>query len=153
MVVADRTSSESLRSFIPKNKMKVVQTDTEVILDDLLIEALPSNHPAAATPVTYMITLENGVKIFHASDSLPFPAMERIGLNEKPDIVLCAISGGTGLTPRTGAEIAKLIKAKVAIPYHGNLLSDFVEIIRHEAPDQKVIVLKKMIPYVYDSVS
>jgi len=148
-VIADRTSSESLRDFIPKNKMKVIQADMEVTLDDLVIEALPSNHPAAATPVTYMITLENGVKIFHASDSLPFPAMERIGLNEKPDIVLCAISGGAGLTPRTGVEIAKLIKAKVAIPYHGDSFSDFENIIKRELPEQKVVTLKKMVPYIY----
>ncbi|MBO3804340.1 MAG: hypothetical protein JTT11_10840, partial [Candidatus Brockarchaeota archaeon] len=128
---------------------KVVQADMEVVADDLLIEALPSNHPAAATPVTYMITLENGVKIFHASDSLPFPAMERIGMNEKPDIALCAVSGGPGLTSRTGAEIAKLIKAKVAIPYHGNSFSDFVEIVKREYPEQKVVTLKKMVPFVY----
>lgn len=148
-VISGRASSESLRNFVPKKKMKIVQTDTELTLDDLSIEALPCNHPSAASPVTYMITLENGVKIFHTSDSLPFPEMERIGMNEQPDIVFCAISGVAGVTPRTGAEIAKLVKARVAIPYHGTAFQEFEGILRRELPDQKIVELKPMEPYVY----
>jgi len=148
-VISGRASSESLRNFVPKKKMKIVQTDTELTLDDLSIEALPCNHPSAANPVTYMITLENGVKIFHTSDSLPFPEMERIGMNEQPDIVFCAISGVAGVTPRTGAEIAKLVKAKVAIPYHGTAFQEFEGILRRELPDQKIVELKPMEPYIY----
>lgn len=148
-VIADRASSESLRNFIPKSKMRIIHTDSEITLDDVLIEALPCNHPAAATPITYMITLENGVKVYHTSDSLPFPGMEHIGLKEKPDIVFCAVSGPAGVTSRTGAEIAKLVNARIAIPYHGQSFSEFEEILRREAPSQKVVELKPMEPYVY----
>jgi L-ascorbate metabolism protein UlaG (beta-lactamase superfamily) len=148
-VVSGRASMESLRNFIPKKKMKIVQADTELTLDDLSIEALPCNHPNAANPVTYMITLENGVKIFHTSDSLPYPEMGRIGMKEQPDIVFCAISGIAGVNPRTGAEIAKLVKARVAIPYHGTAFPEFEGILRRELPDQKVVEMKPMEPYIY----
>jgi len=149
LVVSGRASSESLRNFIPKKKMKIIQADAELTLDDLSVEALPCNHPNASSPVTYMITLENGVKIFHTSDSLPFPAMERIGMNEQPDIVFCAVSGIAGVTPRTGAEVAKLVKARVAIPYHGSAFLEFEGILRREVPDQKIVELKPMEAYVY----
>ncbi|MEM2841828.1 MAG: MBL fold metallo-hydrolase [Thermoproteota archaeon] len=124
-VVADKTSGKMLRGSIPKESLSVVEPYKEIFLEDVTIKAYPSNHPQARTPVTYMVTLENGVKIFHTSDSLPYDHMVEIGSVEAPDIVFCTIGIAPGSSPLTGAKIAGLVKAKLAIPYHGTNFKEF----------------------------
>jgi len=45
--------------------------------------------------------------------------------------------------------VAKLVKARVAIPYHGSAFVEFEGIMRREVPDQKIVELKPMEAYVY----
>jgi|YelNatPaOPRAMG01_1025707.scaffolds.fasta_scaffold23036_2 L-ascorbate metabolism protein UlaG (beta-lactamase superfamily) len=136
-VVADKTSGKMLKSSIPKENLAVVEPYKEISLEDITIKAYPSNHPQAKTPVTYMVTLENGVKIFHTSDSLPYDQMEEIGSVEAPDIVFCTIGIAPGSSPSTGAKIAGLVKAKLAVPYHGSNFKEFEVEVRKIDPTLK----------------
>ena len=135
-VVADPTSAQRLQNVIPPEKLQAIQPDSEVKFGEVTVKAEKSNHPAA-TPVSLIITSEDGVKVYHTSDSLPFPEMAAIGKREKLDVVFCTVGIAPGTSPETGVEIARLTKPKVAVPYHTGLAADlkrFAELLKKDMP-------------------
>lgn len=135
-VVADPTSARRLQNVIPPEKLRAIHPDSEVKFGEVSIKAEKSNHPAA-TPVSLIITSEDGVKVYHTSDSLPFPEMAAIGKREKLDVVFCTVGIAPGTSPETGVEIARLTKPKVAVPYHTGLTQDlkkFAELLKKDMP-------------------
>lgn len=136
VVVADPTSARRLRNVIPPEKLDEVQQGSEVKIGEVSVKVEKCNHPAA-TPVSFVITSEDGVKVFHTADSLPFPEMAAIGEREKLDVVFCTVGVAPGTSPETGVDIAKLTKPKVAVPYHTGStenLKKFAEILKKEMP-------------------
>jgi L-ascorbate metabolism protein UlaG (beta-lactamase superfamily) len=100
------------------------------------VKAEKCNHPAEA-PVTYIITSEDGVKVYHTADSLPFPELAAMGQKEKFDMVFCTVGIAPSASPQTGFEIARLTNPKVAVPYHTASASnqtEFAEIMKKELP-------------------
>jgi L-ascorbate metabolism protein UlaG (beta-lactamase superfamily) len=143
MVVADSTSARKLRNTIPKEKLLEVQAGSELNIEKVSVKAEKSNHPPAATPITFIITSEDGVKVFHTADSLPFPEMTTIGEEEKLDVAFCTVGIAPGTAPETGCEIVRLTKPKVAVPYHTNSVSDqrkFAEILKKQMPKVTCLV-------------
>jgi len=135
-VAADPTSTRRLQNVIPPEKLRAIHPDSEVKFGEVSIKAEKSNHPAA-TPVSLIITSEDGVKVYHTSDSLPFPEMAAIGKREKLDVVFCTVGIAPGASPETGVEIARLTKPKVAVPYHTGLTQDlkkFAELLKKDMP-------------------
>ncbi len=142
-VIADPTSTRRLENKIPPEKLEEVQAGSEVKLGEVIVKAEECNHQPAATPVTFMITSKDGVKIYHTADSLPFPEMATIGEREKPDVVFCTVGIAPGTSPETGVEIAKLTKPKVAVPYHTASTSDqdrFSELLKEDMPKVKCLI-------------
>jgi len=140
-VVADSTSARRLQNVIPPEKLHEVQPGSEVKFGEVSVKAEKCNHPAA-TPVSFIITSEDGVKVFHTADSLPFPEMANIGEREKLDVVFCTVGIAPGTSPETGVEIARLIKPKVAVPYHTGSTEDlkkFAELLKAEMPTVKCL--------------
>jgi len=137
VVVADPTSARRLRNVIPPDKLSEIEPGSEVKLGEVSVKAEKSNHPPAATPVSFVIKSEDGVKVFHTADSLPFPEMAEIGEKEKLDVVFCTVGIAPGTSPETGVDIARLTKPKVAVPYHTGSTADqkkFAEILKKEMP-------------------
>ncbi|MEM2104121.1 MAG: MBL fold metallo-hydrolase [Candidatus Bathyarchaeia archaeon] len=150
MVVADSTSAKRLRNVVPLEKLQEVQPGSEVKIGSVSVKVEKCNHPPAATPVSFIITSEDGVKIFHTADSLPFPEMATIGEREKFDAVFCTVGIAPGASPETGFEIARLTKPKMAIPYHTGSPADlkrFSELLKRDMP--KVACLVPEIGKVY----
>ncbi|MEM0007565.1 MAG: MBL fold metallo-hydrolase [Candidatus Bathyarchaeia archaeon] len=136
-VIADPTSARRLRNAIPAEKLHEVQPGSEVKFGEVSVKAEKCNHPPAATPISFIITSEDGVKVFHTADSLPFPEMASIGEREKFDLVFCTVGIAPGTSPETGVEIARLTKPKVAVPYHTGSSADlkrFGELLKREMP-------------------
>lgn len=123
LIIADPASTKRLQPMIPSEKLQAVQQGSEVKLDGVTIKAEKCNHTAEA-PVTYIITSEDDVKIYHTADSLPFPELALMGQKEKFDVVFCTVGIAVGATPETGFEIARLTKPQVAVPYHTNLVAN-----------------------------
>jgi L-ascorbate metabolism protein UlaG (beta-lactamase superfamily) len=135
-VIADPTSARRLKNSIAQNKLIEMQAGSETNLDRILIRAEKSNHPAGS-PVSFIITSEDGVKMYHTSDSLPFPEMTKIGEKEKLDVVFCTVGIAPGASVQTGVDIARLTKPKVAVPYHTGSSADqkrFAELLKRELP-------------------
>jgi L-ascorbate metabolism protein UlaG (beta-lactamase superfamily) len=136
VVVADPASTRSLRNVIPSAKLQEIRPGAETKVGEVHVRAEKCNHPAAA-PVTFIITSEDGVKVFHTADSLPFPELAAIGEREKLDVVFCTVGIAPGASPMTGFEIARLTKPQVAVPYHTNSAANqqrFAEILKRELP-------------------
>ena len=137
IVVADPTSTRRLQNTIPQEKLKTAKQGSEILLEKVSVKVEKCNHPPATTPVSYIITSEDGVKIFHTADSLPFSEMAIIGEREKLDVVFCTVGIAPGTSPETGIDIARLVKPKVAVPYHTGSSADqkrFAELLKKELP-------------------
>ena len=66
----------------------------------------------------YVITLENGTRIYHAGDTMVFGDMKIIGELFKPDIALLPIGGFYTMDPVQGAHAIRLLGTKVVVPMH-----------------------------------
>jgi L-ascorbate metabolism protein UlaG (beta-lactamase superfamily) len=142
-VLADPTSTRRLSVFLPAEKLQEMTIGAEAKIGDVTVQAEACNHLPAATPITFLITSDDGVKIFHTADSLPFPEMKKVGEEHKPDLTFCTVGIAPGTSPSTGLEIAKLVKPKVAVPYHTSSKGDltrFCETLAKEMPKVKCLI-------------
>mgnify|MGYP000005726865 CR=1 FL=1 len=146
LVAADPTSHRMLSGVIPSDKLVRVEPGMDFEVGDVRVHVERSHHPPASTPVVYLITTEDGVCVFHTSDSLPYEGMRQIGERFKPDITFCTVGIAPGTSPKTGVEIAKLVRPKVAIPYHTmgtSALRSFADLLAREAPEIRCLVIER----------
>jgi L-ascorbate metabolism protein UlaG (beta-lactamase superfamily) len=151
VVVADSTSAGRLKDALPSGKLHEMRIGKEVKFDNVTVRAEGFKHPAT-TPVSYMITSEDGVKVYHSGDSLPYPDMKQIGKRSPPDVVFCTVGiPAPGASPETGLEIVQMVKPKVAIPYHAPAADRkrFAELVAKEAPGVKCLMIERDKPYKY----
>ena len=135
-IIADSASTKKLQHAIPTEKLQEIKPGAEIKIGEVSVKAEKCNHTAQA-PVTYIITSEDEVKVYHTADSLPFPELAAMGQREKFDVVFCSVGIAPGSTPQTGFEIARLTKPQVAVPYHTASTASqtqFAEIIKKELP-------------------
>ena len=66
----------------------------------------------------YVVTFENGVKIYHAGDTCVFGDMKIIGELYKPDVALLPIGDHYTMDPLQGAYAIKLLGTKAIVPMH-----------------------------------
>ena len=150
-VVADSTSAKRLKDVLPAGKLHEMRMGKETKIDNITVRAEGFRHPAT-TPVSYLITTEDGVKIYHTGDSLPIPEMKKIGTQSPPDVVFCTVGApAPGASPETGLEIVQMVKPKVAVPYHAPAADrkKFAELVAKEAPNVKCVVIEQNKPYKY----
>jgi L-ascorbate metabolism protein UlaG (beta-lactamase superfamily) len=136
IIIADAASTKKLQHAIPAEKLQEIKPGVEIKIGEVSVKAEKCNHPAQA-PVTYIVTSEDEVKVYHTADSLPFPELAVMGQKEKFDVVFCAVGIASGTTPTTGFEIARLTKPQVAVPYHTAATAsqiEFAEMLKRELP-------------------
>ncbi|MCX8150294.1 MAG: MBL fold metallo-hydrolase [Candidatus Bathyarchaeota archaeon] len=142
LVFADSTSYCSLKNSLPSEKLREIQVGEQTKIGEVTIKAEKAKHPAA-TPLTFIITSEDGVKIWHTSDSAPYPEMATIAQKEQLDVVFCTVGIAPGASAETGFEIAWLTKPKVAVPYHSNSVVNqkkFAEMLKRELPKTTCLI-------------
>ena len=135
-IIADQASTKKLQHAIPNTKLQEIKPNQEIKLGEVQIKAEKCNH-AAQTPVTYIITSEDQVKLYHTADSLPFPELAQIGIREQFDVVFCTVGIAPAATPQTGFEIARLTKPQIAVPYHTQTTqsqTEFANLLKKELP-------------------
>lgn len=150
-VLADSTSAQRLRDALPANKLHEMKFGKEVRIGNVTVRAEAFRHPAT-TPASYLITSEDGVKVYHTGDSLPHPDMKQIGERTPPDVVFVTVGAPSpGTSPQTGLEIVKMVKPKMAIPYHAPDAErkKFAELVAKEASNVKTLLIERGKPYKY----
>lgn len=144
-VIADATSAKKLQNTIPPNKIQQSQPGSEIKIGSVTIKAQKSQHPAAKTPITYIITSEDNLKIYHTSDSHPFPELALMAQREQFDVVFCTVGIAPNASPQTGFEIAWLTKPPLAVPYHGSIQNQkrFAELIKRDLKKTQCLIPEK----------
>ncbi|MGD6933561.1 MAG: MBL fold metallo-hydrolase [Candidatus Bathyarchaeia archaeon] len=135
-VIADPASAFRLKPHIPIDKLQVIRIGDVIKVGEVSIKAAKCNHNARY-PNTYIITSEDGVKIYHTADSLPFPELAQLGKEEKFDLVFCSVGITVGASPESGFDIAWLTKPPLVVPYHTNSVENqktFQKLIKKDLP-------------------
>ena len=141
-VIADSTSTKKLLPVIPNDKLHEAVPGYEVKVGQVSVKTEKCNHPAGS-PVTYIVTSEDAVKVYHTADSLPFPELAAIGKKENFDVVFCSVGIAPGVSPESGLEIVRLTKPQVTVPYHTATAAsqdEFAEIMKKELPRVKCLI-------------
>ncbi|MFN3406174.1 MAG: metal-dependent hydrolase [Caldimicrobium sp.] len=112
-----------LKKGIPKvTGMNIGGTYTTNGLSFTMVKALHSSSFPDGTyggePCGFVITLENGLSIYHAGDTGLFGDMALIAELYNPEIALLPIGDHYVMGPKEAAKACQLIKAKKVIPMH-----------------------------------
>jgi L-ascorbate metabolism protein UlaG (beta-lactamase superfamily) len=75
-----------------------------------------NNFPA--DPCGYVLTFEDGFRIYHAGDTAVFSDMSLIGELYAPDLALLPIGDFYTMGPREAALACELLRAPAVIPMH-----------------------------------
>lgn len=73
---------------------------------------------AAGEAASFLITLEDGYKIYHAGDTMLFSDMKLIGDLYAPDLAMVPIGDRFTMDPKQAAMACQFLKVKRAIPMH-----------------------------------
>ena len=114
---------------------------------DIVEETVPGG-----TAASFLITFEDGTKVFHAGDTGLFGDMKDIiGSIYKPDIVLVPIGDKFTMGPFEAALATMWMNPKVVVPMHYNSFpaikqnpEEFRMLVEKESADLKVEILKPL---------
>ena len=94
--------------------------------------------------VGYVITFENGFRIYHAGDTAVFGDMKLIGDLYRPDLALLPIGDRFVMSPREAALAARLLGVSTVIPIHYGtfpLLTGTPEDLMAENSELEVVIM------------
>jgi L-ascorbate metabolism protein UlaG (beta-lactamase superfamily) len=153
-VIADVTSAKKLQHTLPADKLHAIQPGETTNLGAVAIQAEKSIHPAQ-TPITFIITSEDQIKIYHTSDSAPFPEMAALGQKKQFDVVFCTVGIAPGATPQTGFDVAWLTKPQIAVPYHTRTeqsQKEFAALVERKLPKTTCLIPQQNTTYQINKV-
>ncbi len=136
-VIADAASAKKLQYAVPADKLQTTKSGMETKLGEVTVKTENCNNPQAKAPVTYIISSEDNVKVYHTADSLPFNELGLMAQKEQFDLVFCTVGITPGASPQTGFEVAWLTKPPLAVPYHTASVQnqkDFADLLRRKMP-------------------
>jgi L-ascorbate metabolism protein UlaG (beta-lactamase superfamily) len=100
-------------------------------------------------PCGFVITLENGLRVYHAGDTGLFYDMKLIGELYQPEVALIPIGDHYVMGPREAAKACQIIKPKFVIPMHyqtfpilTGTVEEFKAFLSEEDYQPEVIVLR-----------
>jgi len=148
-IIADETSYRILRSQLPKEMLLPATPNKLLVSEGLIIKSYPSENREASTPVTYMITLENGCKLFQTGQSLISKTLSKITKEEKPDITFLPIGFNPKASIASFLESASNAESKLIIPCHGGSVKDIQRIAKKKGLKTELAILEVGKPFVY----
>ncbi len=119
-------------------------------LDGITVTMTQAFHSSSVgAPCGYLIKLEDGSVIYHAGDTCIFDSMRLMGELYQIDLALLPIGGVFTMDSFQAAKAVALLKPRRAIPIHYQTMpileqtaDNFVALVKTEAPQVEVIVLK-----------
>ncbi len=118
-------------------------------LDGIKVTMTQAFHSSATgNPSGFIVTLENGKRIYHAGDTGIFGTMATLGEMYKLDLALLPVGSCFTMDPYQAAHALTLLKPKAVIPMHYQTFpilepdaGGFVKLAKEKAPDVKVVTL------------
>lgn len=112
-----------------------------------MVQAFHSS--SVGTPCGYIVTMEDGKRLYHAGDTGIFADMEILGELYPLDLALLPIGSVFVMDPVQAAHALKLLKPKIAVPMHYKtfpiLVQDadhFIKLAREKVPAVEIRVLE-----------
>ncbi|MDY7019677.1 MAG: MBL fold metallo-hydrolase [Chloroflexota bacterium] len=135
---------------LPHDNIKTLRVGDYVVIKDIELHASRCDHPANE-PLSFIISTQSGINVYHPSDSEAFPEMVEIANKFKPDVLLYV-----GASLVNAAQIANLAHPKVVISFYTDIRSEekFIEVLKRDAPESQTKLIKRFEVYQYpeDSV-
>ena len=112
---------------------------------DVELHAERCDHPANQ-PLSFLISTDSGITIYHPSDSEPFPEMAELKRKYAPDILLYFATSLQG-----ASQIAKLVDPQVVTSYYvgAEWQKRFMEEMEREVPETKIKLIEQLEIYQY----
>jgi len=152
---------------IPENRIYQMVSGVRFKFDDISVKALKAQHISIARtdsgfaggqPLSFIIEIEDGEKVFFAGDTSIHTDLKLYGELYHPIIGMLGVGGvsvhGQSLTelyPDEAVLAAKWLGLEVAIPMHyrGNEGKEFLDELQKLAPNIKGILMKPGEMYIY----
>jgi len=130
---------------LPSEKVKSLGVGDSFKIKDVKLHAEYCEHPANQ-PLSFVISTESGITIYHPNDSNPFGGMAELRERFKPDILLYF---GTSL--ENASQIARLVRPQVILSYYADMESQrrFTNKVEKEAPRTNAKIVKRFEIYQY----
>ena len=96
-------------------------------------------------PAGFVVTFENGTKVYFAGDTAVFGDMQLIGRIYEPDVAVLPIGDHFTMGPREAAVAIELLGVRRAVPSHYGtfpLLSGTPDELRELAPDVEILAIE-----------
>ena len=121
-----------------------------VSVDGVSITMVQACHSAnSGDPAGFIITLEDGINIYHAGDTGIFESMELLGRIYGIDLALLPIGSVFTMDPLQAVYALNLLKPRFAIPMHFGTFpilvqraDHFIELAKEKAPAVEVVALE-----------
>lgn len=148
------------RCAVEENKIQQIYAGGQVHLDDVVVHgtfAMPTDD-SDLNHLGYVLAVENGPRIYISGDTAHSDLLAHVGKLE-PDVMITCINGGfNNLSHWEAADVAAMIKPKIAVPCHYDMFPDnaadpeqFRACLHYRAPNVKYQPLDYVKPYVLKS--
>lgn len=145
---------------IPKERVKLTIYGDQKDIDGIRIKTVDARHASSVAdgekryygwPMGYVLTTEDGVRIYHTGDTSLFGDLKLIGMLYRPNILLICISRVTEgyaceMTPTEAALATQWVAPDIAVPMHYPPGSDeprlFCEAVRVVAPNVQPVIIE-----------
>lgn len=120
------------------------------VVQGITVTMVPAVHSTPnGAPCGFVLLLEDGTTLYHTGDTALFGGMSLIGELYPIDLVMLPIGSFYTMDPIQAAKAVSLLKPKKVIPMHYKTFpvlersaDRFVELVRKQAPEVKVVVLE-----------
>ncbi len=126
--------------------MNIGGTTQAAGLDITMVQAHHSS--GCGSPCGYIVTMEDGRKVYHAGDTGIFATMGTLGEMYDIDVAILPIGSHFVMDPEQAAHATRMLRPKRVIPMHYGTFpvlvqdaDEFVRLVGQHAPDTEVCVL------------
>ena len=134
---------------IPGGQLVAMNIGGSVQLQGVTVKMVHAFHSAAyGSPVGWILTMENGIVIYHAGDTGIFADLALWQVLYGVDVALLPIGGVFTMDPDQGAKAVELLRPRVVIPMHYGSFpllvqeaGGFIRLVKEKTPEVEVVAL------------
>lgn len=110
LIVTTPFVAKQLKNISP-TMVKPLKTGESLTIDNVKLNAEYSSHPGNQ-PLTFILTGEDNIKVYHSNDSKPYPEMKVLGEKYKIDLAFCTVGIAPGLLLKVVLKLLNLLNLR-----------------------------------------